>query len=246
MVIEMAMRGGMKTAYHRRMLIDTPVELSELLQAADTAAPSERVNLWRDPIAAHGTDAVAAMSEWLKEGRHTGFAIRTLERVAEADDPVLADHAVRVLRRMQPQLGKSDKDLIEGTYKRLGLPKRPTKPAPDPRLYERLIESARSRTMLSYSEVGTPAELDMSLSYHRRLIGQMLGEISIRESRAGRPMLSSIVVHEGSITVGSGFYQLGQDMQQVQPDESDKDFAKRQQQETFEFWSTHPEAGPLE
>jgi len=227
------------------MTIDRPTDLAALLQEADAAEPNERIN-WRDPIAAHEADAVAAMSDWLKEGKHTGFAIRTLERIAEADEPVLVDHAVRVLRRMQTQLSMSDRGLSEGALKRLGLPKRPAKPEPDPRLYGRLIGSARAGKMLSYSEVGAPADLDMGLRDHRMLMGRMLGEISIRESRADRPMLSSIVVHKGSSAVGPGFYQLGQDMHRVQPGETDKEFGVRQQQETFEFWSTHPDAGPIE
>jgi hypothetical protein len=68
----------------------------------------------------------------------------------------------------------------------------------------------------------------------------------IREAKDGRPMLSSVVVHKGTTTVDPGFYQLGQDMHQVQPGETDEAFGKRQQDETFAFWSTHPEAGPLE
>jgi hypothetical protein len=240
-----AIQGGMETTYHRHMSPDMPGNLADLLENADAAAPDQRIK-WRDPIAVHGTDAVAAMSEWLKDGKNTGFAIRTLERIAEADDPMVAAYAVRAMRRLRPKVSESDKGLIKAALKRLGEPDKAKTPKPDPRLYERLIGAARTSRLLSYGDVGAPAELDMSLSYHRRLIGQMLGEISIREAKDGRPMLSSVVVHKGTTTVDPGFYQLGQDIHQVQPGETDEAFGKRQQDETFAFWSTHPEAGPLE
>jgi hypothetical protein len=222
-----------------------PARLVELLDEALKAEPSERIE-YRDPIAACGPSAVAAMTQWLKDGTHTGFAIRTLERVGESDDPLLADLAVRTMRRLQPSVEQPDQELIKRSLRRLGEPEKAPVAEPDFRLYDRLIEAARAGDLLAYSEVGAPAGLDMGLSYHRRIIGQMLGKISRRETGAGRPMLSSIVVHKGKTEVGDGFYLLGQDLEQVREGEDAKAFGARQQRETFEFWASHPEAGPLD
>ncbi len=119
-----------------------PGNLADLLENADAAAPDQRIK-WRDPIAVHGTNAVAAMAEWLKDGKNTGFAIRTLERIAEADDPMVAAYAVRAMRRLRPKVSESDKGLIKAALKRLGEPDKAKTPKPDPRLYERLIGAAR-------------------------------------------------------------------------------------------------------
>lgn len=57
-----------------------PYSLDALLAAARDASPSDRIEL-RDSIAAHGEDAIEAMTEWLGEPRLAAFAIRVLERI---------------------------------------------------------------------------------------------------------------------------------------------------------------------
>jgi hypothetical protein len=224
---------------------DTELDLTVLLDRADAADPSDRIT-WRDPIAAHNAEAITVMAAWLKDGKHTGFAIRTLERIGESDDPLLAALAVRTLRSVQPSLDQSDRELVKRSLLRLGEPEKPTEAEPDYRLYDRLIESAREGKMPAYSVVAEPAGLTMRLSRDRRVIGQMLGNISRREVGAGRPMLSSIVAHKGGSDVGSGFYQLGEELDQVLAGEAEEVFWERQQRETLDFWASHPDAGPIE
>jgi hypothetical protein len=55
-------------------------DLDELLRRARKADPSSRIDL-RDPIAAHGEQAIEAITDWLSEPRLFGFAIRVLERI---------------------------------------------------------------------------------------------------------------------------------------------------------------------
>lgn len=57
-----------------------PYSLDGLLAAARDASPSDRIEL-RDSIAAHGKDAIEAMTDWLSEPRLAAFAIRVLERI---------------------------------------------------------------------------------------------------------------------------------------------------------------------
>lgn len=76
-------------------------------------------------------------------------------------------------------------------------------------------------------------------------------EVLLSEAATAKPSerinwRDPIVVLKGSTTVGPGFYQLGQELRQVRPNEDDEAFGKRQQDETFTFWADHPEAGPLD
>jgi hypothetical protein len=57
-----------------------PSGLDDVLAAARNASPSTRIEL-RDAIAAHGEDAIEAMTDWLGEPRLARFAIRVLERI---------------------------------------------------------------------------------------------------------------------------------------------------------------------
>lgn len=70
-------------------------DLDDLLAAAEAASPSERIG-YRDRIAAHGVAAVAPLRDWLRDGRHIAFAIRTLAKIGE--DPAAQSDVVAALR----------------------------------------------------------------------------------------------------------------------------------------------------
>jgi hypothetical protein len=69
-------------------------ELDQLLASAGDADPSERIQ-FRDPIAAHGEDAIEAMTDWLGDQRLAAFAIRVLEVIGR--DPHLRRSVAEVL-----------------------------------------------------------------------------------------------------------------------------------------------------
>lgn len=52
-------------------------ELDDLLAAASTADRQDRI-AWRDPLAAHGLQAIPAMHEWLAKPELGAFAVRVL------------------------------------------------------------------------------------------------------------------------------------------------------------------------
>jgi hypothetical protein len=93
-----------------------PEDLDGLLVAAGEAPPETRIE-WRDPIAAHGDEAVARLSqaEWIGDPEYAAFAIRTIGRAA-AFGATTATAALRrayefvpsdVLRRdIEAELGK--------------------------------------------------------------------------------------------------------------------------------------------
>ncbi|MBA2382262.1 MAG: hypothetical protein H0V73_09150 [Chloroflexi bacterium] len=69
--------------------------LDAVLSAASAAEPSERIE-FRDPIAAHGENAIEAMTEWLGDSRLAAFAIRVLEVIGR--DPDLRSSVADVLQ----------------------------------------------------------------------------------------------------------------------------------------------------
>ena len=78
-------------------------------------------------------------------------------------------------------------------------------------IYEKLIEVARSRSLIGYDDLNKELSLglDFEMPPDRDLIGQWLDEISKHEVEAGRHMLSAVVGHkEGTSVVdpGKGFY----------------------------------------
>jgi hypothetical protein len=225
-------------------------KLNELLAQAKAASPNERIG-YRERIAAYGDPAVVEMSDWLKSGTHPSFAVRVIGRAGELGASEQAVAALRAARPKAPALLRTDIDeqlqrLGAGPVRGGGSGGEAKAPAePDPRLYQRLIEAAREGATLTYSEAGAPAQMNMRVPRDRALIGQMLGSISQREARAGRPMLSSIVVHKGEGSLGTGFFQLGQELELVHRGEGARTFERRMQAATFEYWQTHPDAGPL-
>lgn len=76
-----------------------------------------------------------------------------------------------------------------------------------------LIRCAKQRQMIPYSEfvqqiraIGLEGPHDMRLPH-------LLGEISASESRAGRGMLTALVVHKrGDMQPGPGFFELAEEL----------------------------------
>lgn len=73
-----------------------------------------------------------------------------------------------------------------------------------------LIEKARQRAMIPYSElVGRVKSVNFN-AFDQRLFA-ILGQISVLEHEAGRPLLSVLVVHKsGDMQPGEGFFELAQ------------------------------------
>ena len=73
-----------------------------------------------------------------------------------------------------------------------------------------LIETARKRAMIPYSElVGLIKSVNFK-AFDQRLFAN-LGQISVEEHQAGRPLLSVLVVHKtGDMQPGDGFFELAE------------------------------------
>jgi hypothetical protein len=84
-------------------------------------------------------------------------------------------------------------------------------------IYEELKTIARREDVTTYSAIAPLACLDMSNADHRQQIGEILGEISSAEHRAGRPLLSAVVILDGLNVPGKGFFTLARELGLYKP-----------------------------
>ena len=75
-----------------------------------------------------------------------------------------------------------------------------------------IIEQAKREDMISYSKLLNyikSLKLNIEEIDHRSIMAEMLGEISLAEDKAGRGMLSALVVHKtGDREPGQGFLTM--------------------------------------
>ena len=110
----------------------------------------------------------------------------------------------------------------------------------DDALRARLVAAARRGEILYYGDLAPALGLHLDNPQHRRRIGEILGDISIHELKAGRPMLSSIVVQRDDGLPGVGFFHLGEELGVVLEGEDAVAFAVRQLKATFAYWVAAP------
>lgn len=77
---------------------------------------------------------------------------------------------------------------------------------------EKLVAVARRRGRIAYSELVAHISV-LRLKPHDPRLFHLLGEISSEEDRAGRGMLTAIVVHKtGDMQPGPGFFELAKSL----------------------------------
>lgn len=79
-------------------------------------------------------------------------------------------------------------------------------------IYDKIREVAKSRGVTYYSEIAPLAGLSMDSPGDRVRISQILGDISEAEHRAGRPLLSAVVIRLEKNSPGQGFFGLANDL----------------------------------
>ncbi len=106
---------------------------------------------------------------------------------------------------------------------------------------DKLIELARQKTPWSYSTLNDQLQLGLNFKnvLDRDLIGEWLGEVSAHEFEKGRPLLSSLIIHQAKDREqGDGFYKLcekllGNPWQELK---ADKGFEIEKMKECYAFW----------
>jgi len=79
------------------------------------------------------------------------------------------------------------------------------------------------------------ANLDMESQADRNEIGRILGAISEREHKEGRPLLSAVVVLSGIRYPGKGFPALAQELG-IYDESDDFGFFVRELRRVHEYW----------
>jgi hypothetical protein len=74
-----------------------------------------------------------------------------------------------------------------------------------------MIRTARRRSTITYSELAGVIKA-ISFQPDEKPFHNLLGQISIEEERAGRGMLSVVVVHRSDHRPGQGFFELAHDL----------------------------------
>jgi hypothetical protein len=75
-----------------------------------------------------------------------------------------------------------------------------------------LIDVARRRGRIAYSELASQIQA-IEIEAHDPRMFHLLGEISVEEEKAGRGMLTAIVVHKyGDMQPGPGFFDLAKSL----------------------------------
>ena len=218
--------------------------LEELVESARTADRMLRIT-FRDPIAVHGNDAVAAVRSWLLDPELGRFAVRVL---GAAGGYGARSEAVAALHAAYSAASEAVQRDIDFALETLGAtrerkvradtPKPP--PEPEPNLYRRLVRAARERATLTYSDVAPDLGLSMKNPHHRRVIGQYLAVISDFEDTQGRPMLSAVVVLKGGgkKRAGPGVKDLGEELGLKSAVEDESTFLEQQLTLVYDFWAS--------
>ena len=75
-------------------------------------------------------------------------------------------------------------------------------------IHEELLRVARSQRVVNYSDVAPLAGLNMDSPEDRNRIADILDVISQAEHRAGKPLLSAVVIRRDKNMPGAGFFNL--------------------------------------
>ena len=211
-------------------------DLDALLRAAKEATPAERIDL-RDAIAAHGAGGIDAVSAWLADEDLWRLAVRVIGKAA---DYGARDEAVTALRRAARAASPIQRLEIDAELRRFGRPGLETTgafgPADRAAIRDRLVAAARRGDLTTYKALAEATGRSTKGPHWAVHIGRILGEISTEEVAHGRPMLTAIVVSQGTKLPGGGFFNLGEGMRLVRDGEDEEAFARRQIREVHDYY----------
>ena len=103
------------------------------------------------------------------------------------------------------------------------------------RVLAELVNAAQYRGVTTYQDIALIMGLPTTGHRMGRETGAILDEISTDEVRAGRPMLSAVVVNtEGK--PGPGFFRLAAELGRAAGGDADVEFWKRERNAVYEAW----------
>lgn len=106
--------------------------------------------------------------------------------------------------------------------------------------YNLMIGAAARGQVIYYTELAPLVGLQKTGNLMGAEIGHLLGEISEDEHRAGRPLLSSIVVNSTG-KPGPGYYRCARDVGRLRGTDTaeERAFWKSEKEAVCEYWGAH-------
>lgn len=104
-------------------------------------------------------------------------------------------------------------------------------------VYCRLLDAARKKEGVSYSEIGQIMGFQPGAEMSKE-IGHLLGEINEDENDNGRPMLSAVAVEPGTKMPGEGFFKFARHLEKFtgETDEDKREFWHQEIQKVYGIW----------
>lgn len=105
-------------------------------------------------------------------------------------------------------------------------------------VYSALIQAAKDHRLVYYREVAVLIGVPPTGHHMARQVGQVLGEVSEDEHRAGRPMLSAIAVSESGFP-GDGFFKLARQLGKLAEStgSAEQEFLRLEQRQVYARWA---------
>lgn len=111
---------------------------------------------------------------------------------------------------------------------------------------ETLIQVAKGKKMISYSDLARKSGLNLFIPGHSDpndsyKIGKILEEIGEEEHKNGRPLITVLVHHSNSSSIGDGFFRLCDNLNIVTPrNQREKEiFLIEQISSVHEYWGKY-------
>jgi hypothetical protein len=76
------------------------------------------------------------------------------------------------------------------------------------RVYDKLVATARGRQLVTYTDLGKAADLDVSDRQQLDQLVKILDKIAIADLRANRPLLVTVVIRADRGTPSKGFFDF--------------------------------------
>ncbi len=107
-------------------------------------------------------------------------------------------------------------------------------------LYEKLKRVARSKSVITYSDIAPLVGVDIRTSLGRRGIGRLIAEVCAHEVAHGRPMLGSVVVRKDTGMPGDGYFKGASHLGQFEADsrKDKRSFWAEELEKVHDYWSS--------
>lgn len=75
-------------------------------------------------------------------------------------------------------------------------------------VFDKLVATARAKSLVTYTDLGKVADLDVSESENVTDLGKILDEIAEADVKAGRPLLAAVVVRADTQVPSAGLFKF--------------------------------------